>query len=235
MIDPAAEQSTRYERDLTTGLVGKYLQVAQVLLPRSRVLDLGGSSGYFSRWLVDAGHSVVLLDSDRESVAAAHSRGIDARVADLNSSVWSNSVGERFDAILMMDVLEHVTDPQATLHQARSLLSPEGRLLITGPNVAYWWMRLNLLRGRWDYADAGIMDRTHLWWFTFSTWRTLVEKAGYDVMKIEACEGMLPKEQWLTRLLGIPRVDRLRASLVSRMPSIFGTVFLIVAQARSEA
>lgn len=235
--EAAGGQSSRYERNLAGGLEGKYLHVAAELQPGSRVLDVGGSSGYFSEALTAKGHTVALLDHDPASVATARARGLDARACDLNSTAAFSAVaGRQFDAILFMDVLEHVIDPHTVLLQARALLAPGGRVIVTGPNVAYWAVRLKLLSGRWDYAETGIMDRTHLRWFTFQTWQDLLASAGYDVTKAVACEGMLPKEQWLRRLgFSAARLARLRTKELAARPGLWGIVFLFIARPRQDA
>ncbi|MBI5566775.1 MAG: class I SAM-dependent methyltransferase [Chloroflexi bacterium] len=90
-----------------------------------------------------------------------------------------SSITERFDVIICGDVLEHLRQPEIPLRALRTLLAPGGRLLISVPNVAQIRIRLMLLRGQWTYASEGIMDATHLRWFTLKTLRQLVTACGW--------------------------------------------------------
>lgn len=223
--------TTIYERRFNSGLEGKYSSVYNELPTNSRVLDVGGSSGYFSSFMMSQGHKVTLLDGDPHAIRLAHERGIEAYAADLNAGDCLSALsGRRFDAILFMDVLEHLIDPSALLRNAQRLLEPDGKIIVTGPNAAYWAVRLNLLIGNWDYTDTGIMDRTHLRWFTFGTWQHLITSSGYAVQSSTACEGMIPKEQWLQRLgFSSSAVTRLRCRMLKSRPQMWGIVFLFVA------
>jgi len=89
------------------------------------------------------------------------------------------SLLERFDVILCGDVLEHLRQPEIPLRAFHQLIAPGGRLLISVPNVAQVRIRLSLLQGRWDYTPEGIMDRTHLRWFTLSSLRAMVRDCGW--------------------------------------------------------
>jgi hypothetical protein len=127
--------------------------------------------------------------------------------------------------VLFADVLEHRPDPQATLLVARDLLNPHGAVIVSVPNVAHWSVRVDLLRGRFQYQPVGIMDATHLRWFTATTARTLLASVGFKVIKYRPTAGVdLPDNQhrrpWRWLSYG-PRVHLLRA-LCHRWPSLFG-------------
>jgi SAM-dependent methyltransferase len=85
------------------------------------------------------------------------------------------------DAVLAGDTLEHFQDPAEVLRRAHAALAPGGLLLLSVPNVAHLYVRLNLLWGRFPYADRGILDRTHRHFFTSRLLRSMVETAGFTV------------------------------------------------------
>lgn len=144
------------------------------------VLDLGcASGGLLAALAPGAGRRVgVEIDPVAAAAAAAHADAVHA------GSVDSVDLGsERFDVIVLGDVVEHVADPLAVLRRAASWSAPDGRVVVSLPNVAHWSVRLALLAGRWDYADSGILDDTHLRFFTWRTGAELVESAGLRVVE----------------------------------------------------
>jgi len=91
-----------------------------------------------------------------------------------------------FDAIVFADVLEHLADPEPLVRAARGWIVPGGSLLVSVPNVANLTVRLSLLAGRFEYAEKGILDRTHLRFFTRRSARRLIESAGFRIDRIRA-------------------------------------------------
>lgn len=89
-----------------------------------------------------------------------------------------------FDHVIFGDVLEHLYDPQAALRQAVARLSVGGSALVCIPNVQHWSVFVQLMRGSWPQADAGLFDRTHIRWFALADMVRLLQEAGLDVQKI---------------------------------------------------
>jgi 2-polyprenyl-3-methyl-5-hydroxy-6-metoxy-1,4-benzoquinol methylase len=85
------------------------------------------------------------------------------------------------DLILCLDVLEHLVDPWSTLQKLSRVLVPGGCIIASIPNVQHFTVSLNLLRGRWNYTPHGLLDSTHLRFFTYSTIREMFIRAGLDV------------------------------------------------------
>jgi SAM-dependent methyltransferase len=111
-----------------------------------------------------------------------------------------------YDVVLAAAVLEHLKHPQTLLCNLRALLNPGGLLIVSLPNIAHWRVRLRLLRGRFDYEDYGIMDRTHLHFYTLSTGRALIESQGYAVETVHIAGSALQNGlNALARRLGMPQ------------------------------
>jgi SAM-dependent methyltransferase len=87
-----------------------------------------------------------------------------------------------FDVLVMSEVIEHLRDPWAVLRKLRIFLKPGAVVLSGSPNVAHHSVLRMLLHGRWDYAPVGIMDRTHLRWFTPQTYAQLFIDSGFKVL-----------------------------------------------------
>lgn len=105
-----------------------------------------------------------------------------------------------FDVVTMNDVLEHMVWPEPALRTAKRVLKPGGRLVLSLPNVQFLLNVLNLvLRNDWRYEDSGILDRTHMRFYTTKSAARLLESAGFEVEKITGINAMRPK--WYYRVL----------------------------------
>jgi hypothetical protein len=101
---------------------------------------------------------------------------------------------DKFDTITLVDVLEHLQHPMALLERLKPLLLPEGRILLSVPNIAHASVRLELLNGHFSYEQAGILDATHLKFFTVDTLQEMLVEAGYAVHEIDYTWHDLPDE-----------------------------------------
>jgi 2-polyprenyl-3-methyl-5-hydroxy-6-metoxy-1,4-benzoquinol methylase len=146
----------------------------------ARVLDVGAGEGAFAEDLQRRGCKVVALEVDPGRAEAARARGLEVAVKDMETADLSD-LG-KFDVIVCADVLEHLTDPAAALARLKAALAPGGRILASIPNVAHYGVRLRLLAGRFEYTETGILDRTHLRFFTRASAKRLFEDAGFEVV-----------------------------------------------------
>lgn len=217
-----------YHVDLSSGLQGKYARVVERLPDSATVLELGCSSGYFGSVLMRRGYQVAGVEGDPNAAALAEAAGLKVVCGDLENPAVFETLDEKFDVVLLMDVLEHLREPELLLSRARSLLKPTGVLLVTGPNVAYWRVRLAILMGEWRYTETGIMDRTHLRFFTREGWEALIQETGYELSYVEAAEGMLPLEHQLKHV--VPGFQWLHRRLIEAFPEWFAIVFLFEAR-----
>jgi len=194
-----------------------------------RLLDVGAADGLLSRPLAARGWRVTAVERD-----ATAARGLDSAcerviVADVEALP---ALGGPFHAILYGDVLEHLRDPAQILKTVGRDLAPGGRVIVSVPNVAHLWIRLSLLAGRFEYADRGILDRTHLRFFTKRTLWDLLRAGGLRVRRWTATP--VPLYQVVPeRLHGAPlaAVHALSASVSRAMPRLFAYQFVVEAEA----
>ena len=167
------------------------------------VLDVGPWTGAHGRHLMQhSGATVDGVETDAEAAAVAGADYREVIVGPVDDeAVQARLDGRGYDTILFLDVLEHLRDPAAILSAARAWLRPGGTVLCSLPNVAHWRVRLALARGRFDYADNGLMDRTHLRWFTRDSARELVAGAGYDLTWEDAAVPQHPRVRVPQQLL----------------------------------
>lgn len=150
--------------------------------PPSKVLDLGCSGGRLAQRLRAMGHHVTGVDI--YEIGGVHERTDAFFQADLNQGV-PYEVGSGFDVVLGADVLEHLVNPGALITQAREILSPDGVAIFCVPNIAHWYPRTRSALGVFDYDQRGILDSTHLRFFTRRSIRKLIERNGFSVQRIE--------------------------------------------------
>jgi 2-polyprenyl-3-methyl-5-hydroxy-6-metoxy-1,4-benzoquinol methylase len=145
-----------------------------------RVLELGPAAGAVTRALVDGGCRVVGIELDPD--AARHLEGIAERVivGDVSdpSVVAAAADDEGFDVVLAGDVLEHLADPLGVLRACRGTLKPGGYVVVSLPNIAHADVKLQMLAGRFPYRETGLLDRTHLTFFTLESIEGFVRDAG---------------------------------------------------------
>ncbi|MEM1045749.1 MAG: class I SAM-dependent methyltransferase [Pseudomonadota bacterium] len=92
---------------------------------------------------------------------------------------------EGFDALILSEVLEHLIDPWSVCARLAQLVRPGGRIFASSPNVSHHKVIRQLIKGRWDLADRGVMDRTHMRWFTPHSYRAMFEQVGFSVERLD--------------------------------------------------
>jgi SAM-dependent methyltransferase len=150
----------------------------------SRILDVGAADGYLGAILKQRGHFVAGVENDPDAAAKAQGHYDDFQVANVEE--FDFPYRDEFDYILFADVLEHLRDPARVLKKSLTSLKRSGQIILSVPNIANVVMRLSLLAGRFNYADRGIMDRTHLRFFTLATLKRTLEECGLGVVEIAA-------------------------------------------------
>ncbi|GAC1613202.1 MAG: hypothetical protein NVS3B27_11950 [Novosphingobium sp.] len=199
-----------------------------------RVLDVGCGTG--SVTLIanrGRGNTVCAIEPDPDRAAAASARGIDVHIGVLDDAYLAGR--DKFDVVMSSDVLEHLPAPAELLRLFVAAARPGGLVILSVPNVAHWSVRWNLLWGRFDYAPVGIMDATHLRWFTESSLRALVESVGLEIVEMRQTAGSdaPPYGRGLWGLIdGRVRTPLVRA-LTRILPRLFGVQHVVKARVRA--
>lgn len=189
-------------------------------------LDCGCGAGGNARALRQMGWRVTgITVSPRElDIASEYCEAV--QLADLNSGI-PQQAGGPFDLVIFSHVLEHLLHPHVALRDARRLLSPGGRILVALPNVLYWRQRMKFLLGEFNYEPTGIMDETHVRFYTLKSGMELLQSNGFEVVSVLG-DGDLPLP-YLRRL--VPALGRFLDPLASRLiPGLFGAQILYVAR-----
>lgn len=189
LFEPSLPLIQRYQLD--TSKYGSHLKIIEKVTkfvpPRkSKVLDIGCASGYLGSVLIKKGYKVYGVDVDPRAVKAAKSKGYEeVLVLDIESCEKYARFRRYFDAIICADILEHLRRPDKVLLMLKEYLKPGGFLIASIPNMAYWKIRLKLMLGKFEYEEHGILDKTHLRFFTLKTGKQLFERSGFRVIEID--------------------------------------------------
>ena len=188
--DPDRDSAARYTQDYewlkyqiesraenSLSVVNRFIQDGR------EVLEFGSATGYFTRYLREergATVDIVELDSRCAGQAAAYARR--CCVGDIEQYAWKDAFSaERYDYILFADVLEHLRDPWKVLRESADLLKLGGRIIISVPNIAHAEILASLYNNDFSYAEVGIMDKSHLRFFTEATLREMIAESGLQI------------------------------------------------------
>jgi 2-polyprenyl-3-methyl-5-hydroxy-6-metoxy-1,4-benzoquinol methylase len=195
--------------------------------PGTRILDVGTASGTIGRLCKD--RAFIMRGIEPVASWAEISRPFYSEifVSDLAGTQDDFLAGNQ--VVICADVLEHMADPQSQLSRLSSLQSPGTLFIISLPNVANLWVRLNLLFGKFDYAERGILDQTHLRFFTLSTALQMTAAAGLRVLQVIPTPIPLNLVSPFFGTAFGRSLHALLARLTKAFPSLLGYQFVIFA------
>lgn len=147
-----------------------------------RLLDVGSADGYLAEILSARGYEVTCVEGNPEM--AARAVGKCRRVIVANLDLELPRLDGSFDVIVYGDVLEHLRDPLKVFSALNRHLGEDGVVCVSVGNVAHLWVRLQLLLGRFEYTERGLLDRTHLRFFTLKSFRRFMRDAGMSVIEL---------------------------------------------------
>ena len=166
-----------------------------------RVLEFGPATGYMSRTMRDdLGCRVTGFEYSPEAAERATEYCEQMVVGDIEDPQNWCALRPPYDAVLFVDVLEHLRDPASVLANCRGVMSANGRVLISVPNIAHWTMRRSLLLGNFNYTSSGILDNTHLKFFTRKTLVEIIEGAGFLVEEMTFSRMNYPGDTFCRRI-----------------------------------
>jgi 2-polyprenyl-3-methyl-5-hydroxy-6-metoxy-1,4-benzoquinol methylase len=173
--------------------------------PEAHILEIGcgdGATGAVARAAGKAGHylGIELMPEIAEVASTRLNEVITGDVEKLDLAPFES----KFDALIMSEVIEHLVDPWEVVARLLTCLKPGGEIIASSPNVAHQRLIRDLIAGRFDYAEEGVMDRTHLRWFTPRSYRALFEAAGCIDIRVMP----IRRPGFLPRLLNLLTADR---------------------------
>jgi 2-polyprenyl-3-methyl-5-hydroxy-6-metoxy-1,4-benzoquinol methylase len=162
-----------------------FVELLKMVGHGKRVLEVGPGSGHVTNQLMQRGCTVTCIEKDKAMAEMAKKFCAHMFVGDIESDAIEHEFSTaQFDVVTFGDVLEHLRDPAEVLLKVKPLIAPAGYLVASIPNVAHRSLRLSLLFGEFDYGDMGLLDRTHLRFFTIRTIEKMMREAGFRIVDV---------------------------------------------------
>ncbi len=172
----------RYDSlDLSPGTVKR--QILDHIRPGSNVLDVGCATGRLAGELSRKRCTVTCVEPD-PAMADAASERIPRVFRTTGEDLRQPELYDTFDVAVLADCIEHSPRPDVLLRNIMMYVKPGGVLFVSVPNVAHWTVRLALLRGRFSYAETGILDRTHLAFFVRESFVSLLTSLDLKLLEL---------------------------------------------------
>lgn len=175
-----------------------------------RILEIGCAGGQTGKALREMGFEEIVGIEINEDAASIGKAYYDQVIIGDVEKVGLPFGRCHFDCILYGDVLEHLIDPWRVLKEHRSLLKKGGAIICSIPNIRHYRViRRLVFRGKWEYADSGMLDRTHLRFFTLGSIRKMVEEAGFEIRDLVKRPSAPSWLKFLNRMLAGRLIDLL--------------------------
>ena len=182
-----------YRDELSDTIIEKLLanpytvhsKMLEIVGKNKTILEVGCATGYMTKRFKKNNCNITGIEINPNSAEIAKKYCDQIIIGDIEITKDFPLKKDYFDFILFADVLEHLRFPLRTLVKFKKYLKPEGKIFISLPNVANYRLRMNLLTGRFDYTEIGLLDKTHLRFFTIKTAKQLVSDAGLNIVKLD--------------------------------------------------
>jgi 2-polyprenyl-3-methyl-5-hydroxy-6-metoxy-1,4-benzoquinol methylase len=171
--------------------------------PSATILEIGCGNGSTGAIAKGQGKCARYVGIDVDERAASAARDVlDVVVLGNVEALDLTQFGGPFSAVILSEVLEHLIDPWKLLGRVNEIMRPGALVFASSPNVANMRLVVQLLRNRFDYTQAGVMDRTHLRWFTSATFREMFEQAGFETLSAGPLSAPSPKWRVINAVTG---------------------------------
>ena len=201
--------------------------VYDLIKPHSSILDLGCAAGYFARELQQKKCRVVGIDIDPDALQEAQKYCQKVVLANLNTLDRRKLPKQKFDYVLLLDLIEHLTNFNDLLALIKNNLDEDSKLILSTPNIAHVSIRLGLLTGNFNYTEYGILDKTHVHFFTFKTLIDTLVSDGYKIESVRTSSDFGQVPLIGRSLRHIPK--QIQWQITRVMPTLFGVQCLVVA------
>ncbi|WP_199624302.1 glycosyltransferase [Paenibacillus alkalitolerans] len=182
----------KYDHELKLSEENSPSIILRQISKNTRVLEFGPATGYMTRYMKESlGCYVACVEVDPGSAEVTSKYCDRMIIADLDEMHWRDELkGEKFDFLIFADVLEHLKNPWKVLEASVSLLNDNGQIVLSVPNIGHNAILMSLLQGKFEYKELGLLDETHLRFFTRGGLLQLIEFAGLVPVQLNATISM---------------------------------------------
>ncbi len=176
---------SKYDFDLDMDNTNSLSIMINQIKRGSKVLEFGPANGRMTRYLKEMlDCKVYLVEIDEKAGKEALQYGEDLVIDDIETYSWKKKYEDkRFDYITFADVLEHLRDPERVLREAKGLLKQDGSIIFSVPNLAHNAVLINLMNHEFEYNTVGLLDNTHIHFFTKNSIESMMNRTGLSVEK----------------------------------------------------
>lgn len=215
------------------GLSPSQQKIIELIGKHKKVLEIGSSSGYMTKQLKKNGCIVDALEIDAAAVKKVEKIARKVFNVSIEDKKVVDLTKEKYEFVTLADVLEHLVSPEVALGNLKKLCNERTIVIVSAPNIASWSMRKQLFfKGDFEYTETGLLDKTHLHFYTLNTLPEFLRKNGFNVLQIIGTITRLPLE---SKLLALPILKDiyklyLRPVLVNKWKNLSYSHFVVVAK-----
>jgi O-antigen biosynthesis protein len=206
---------------LNTNPYSVHQKIIHFVGQNKNVLDVGCSEGLLSKKMKENNCSLVGIEQDKDAAGIAEEYCQDLILGDVESIELDSKYENYFDILIFADILEHLKEPSDVLERFKKYLKDDGCLIISLPNISNWKIRLQMLLGKFEYNEYGILDNGHIRFFNEKSVKKMIYNAGYEIIKFDLTVGDVKRFSNIFHSIGMIR------------PNLFAFQFLIIGKKKS--
>lgn len=214
------------------GLSKTQQEIINLVGLKKTILEVGSSTGYMTKSFLKNSCTVDIVETNRDAISKLPRAIRKILNYSIEDPKIKNLLSRDYDFIILADVLEHLVDPEKALKLLYQIASKKCTLVISLPNIASWVMRKQLFfKGDFEYTESGILDKTHLHFYTVNTLPKLLSKNSWQVRKIVGTITRLPYEGLINKIpvFGLMFKNFLRSRIVGKYPNLSYYHFFVTA------
>lgn len=214
-----------YGRLFSSGNISNsHIKIISLIGSNSKVLEIGSSTGYITKELNNNGCKVDIVEIDKDDVLKAQKFSNHAYIGSIEDSSITDKIKGVYDVILAADIIEHLKDTERFLIFVKNHLNKNGKVIVSLPNIACWAFRRDIFfKGKFEYTNTGLLDKTHIKFFTYYSIQKLLKRSGFEIKNIFITESSYPFRFIILRIRKIGRyIDKYIGAFLTRInPNLF--------------
>lgn len=178
----------KYDFELELNTANALKLVDDLIMPGTDVLEFGCANGRLTKHLAENKRcNVSIVEIDQEAGLEASKYAVKSLIGmesgDIEKYIWTEALESKFDYIIFADILEHLYHPEMALERCRDFLKPGGSIIVSLPNIAHNSIIIELINNRFNYQEIGLLDDTHIRFFTNDSFKKMLDRINLKVIK----------------------------------------------------